>query len=297
MTLRIPLTGSTSAPSTAPGCRISPARAMPARPLPLPGGSRPSSEARARAVAERRGCPERKASTSRSMTRPSGPVPARVSGSIPCLRASLRARGLIPAPAGVGEEETVGISAVGSTEGAEIVSSIWDGVGSPTGVETAPEGRNSSAPSPSSPTAATLASTGTSSSGSQKSSRTVPEAVDSKSKLALSVSITAKTSPSETTSPTCTFHSVRIQLSTDCPWRGMMIGVAMNTSLLLVHASRTFSPRLRNVFAKRPGRLSSLMSASTLSQPETRAKETFPAFPESASRMTRPACSATSAFT
>ena len=118
-----------------------------------------------------------------------------------------------------------------------VVESAAAGVGaSATGAEAppCPSGRNSSTSSPSFPMAATVASTGTSSSASQKRASTDPEAVDSRSKLALSVSITASTSPSATWSPTFTFHSVRMQLSTDCPWRGIITGVAMSCFLLLL---------------------------------------------------------------
>ena len=95
--LRTPLTGSTSAPSIAPGSSMSPAKAMPAKPLPRAGGSKPPLRAAAEAEALSRGRPARTASTSRSITRPPGPVPGMVSGSIPERRASLRARGLTPA--------------------------------------------------------------------------------------------------------------------------------------------------------------------------------------------------------
>ena len=209
---------------------MSEASAIPARPLPRRGGSNPSSRARTAALALKRGRPRRAASTSRSITRPPGPLPSKVSGSIPCLMATFRARGLIPAPDPAdakcdGSEFVTSVAGPGGFAGPGLEEGSGSAAGGAEG--SAPAGRRSSTFSPSSPMAATFAKTGTSSSASQKSARTFPEAVDSRSKLALSVSMTARTSPSATSCPTSTFHSVRMQLSTDCPWRGIMIGVAM----------------------------------------------------------------------
>ena len=162
-----------------------------------------------------------------------------------------------------------------------------------TEAEACPSGRKGSVSSPSSPTTATFAKTGTSSSASQKRARIFPAAVDSRSKLALSVSITASTSPSATASPTLTFHSVRIQLSTDCPWRGMMIGVAISiilSSFQFIQLNRTLIPLFRNDLVNICGNFLSEIKRSTASQSPKRAKHTFSALLESANKITLPAC-------
>ena len=75
MTLRIPLTGSTSAPSIAPGLRMSDPRAIPASPLPLKGGFMAFSRAMTAATGDNRGRFLAKDRMSRSIILPPGPVP------------------------------------------------------------------------------------------------------------------------------------------------------------------------------------------------------------------------------
>ena len=154
---------------------MSEASAIPARPLPRRGGSNPSSRARTAALALKRGRPRRAASTSRSITRPPGPLPSKVSGSIPCLMATFRARGLIPAPDPAdakcdGSEFVTSVAGPGGFAGPGLEEGSGSAAGGAEG--SAPAGRRSSAFSPSSPMAAAFAKTGASSSASQNSART-----------------------------------------------------------------------------------------------------------------------------
>ncbi len=68
---------------------------------------------------------------------------------------------------------------------------------------------------------------------SKKVSRRVPATGASTSNVALSVSMFASGCPCSTVLFGATTHSTRMQLSTDCPCRGMMTGVAMSTPYAL----------------------------------------------------------------
>ena len=86
--------------------------------------------------------------------------------------------------------------------------------------------------SPFSPTIAMGFSTSTSASASCRMASNSPAAVDSTSKVALSVSTSQRISPAEMGSPSCFFHSIMMHDSTDCPWRGMRISEAIISFLL-----------------------------------------------------------------
>ena len=197
---------------------LSPESTIPPRPLPVGPGVAPAAFAAMLSL----GAPAAAAWTSRSITRPPGPLPTSRVGSIPCLAARFFARGLTPPVFAAPSIYWVSCATAGET----LDSGTAAGAADPA-LAVVPLGRNAEISSPAFPIAAIWVSTGMSAPSSKKSSSTTPAAGASMSNEDLSVSMLPSHCPSMTASPFFTCHETRMQLSTDWPNRGMRTGVAM----------------------------------------------------------------------
>ena len=177
------------------------------------------------------------ASTSRRRMRPCGPLPVRAARSTPPSPAMRRASGLAKireppmfgvAVAGVmvAKVVVVGTIAAGAATGAGSAGagSAGTGSGATTGAAA-----TSAALSPSSARRAIAVPTATPSAPlSTRMAARTPSSTASTSIVALSVSISAMTSPLLTVSPTATFHFARVPVSMVGDSAGIRISIAIS---------------------------------------------------------------------
>ena len=190
----------------------------PPRAVPAAGTRAPEATA-ARAAAVRAGRAAAAAITSRSMTRPPGPVPGRADASIPSAAARLRARGEAgasaacawPAPA-AGAICATGAALPCATGLAGAAGFSGAGATSPPAAATA-----AFQSSPACPITAMGASTGTSSPSGLRILRSTPAEPAGTSKVALSVSTSQTAWSAATDCPSAAFQPTMTQDSTVFP--------------------------------------------------------------------------------
>ena len=167
------------------------------------------------------------ATTSRKQTTPSGPVPERVSSTIPFSRASFLAAGTIrigpPGPAATRRGSATMAAAGGGPAASDggATTRYFSGSASPGAVITP-----------------TTVSTGTTSPSDSSILARTPEAGDSTSVVTLSASTTKMLSPFATVSPSLLSHSTIFPFSTVMPSMGMTTSVATENLLLYAYAIR-----------------------------------------------------------
>ena len=199
----------------------------PPRPVP---STPPAYALRAAALTTRPA--SRSACTSRSMTRPSGPVGRTKERSAPVRSASALARGEIfrsPEMTTGSASSSAGAAASGAAACAG-ASSLGASAAAP------PAGANSAVLSPGAPMTQTFVRQGTSSPSWKKTSRSVPSTLASSSRRPCRSHRRTECRRPFTASPFCLAHLVMIQLSTVFPCRGMITATAIR--ILPTHIAR-----------------------------------------------------------
>ncbi len=194
------------------------------------GGAGPGAERAEESAGDRVGAPPMAASISFFTTRPPGPVPCRAARSSPLASAILRARGealIRSAPvvgggtgAGTDRDSPDPSSAAATGAGMSVVSGLSSASPSPSPAVSSPSSRKMARVAP-------IAAVPPSST---RISERIPSSNASIAMVALSVSISAISSPISTSSPTCLSHLTTVP--------SVMVSESFGISILIAMESR-----------------------------------------------------------